>query len=492
MGNSTRAATARNPQSKPAKPSDDFPLFPHDTGRWAKKINGKLHYFGYWRDEPNDGWEAALKLYQSQRHDIEAGREVDKTKRTPKVRRQRATKRKRPHADFPLFAHANGYWAKKVRGDFCYFGRIADDPKGVAAAALWAEQKDDLLAGRTPRARDDRPTVGRLCNKFLAHKRAMLASKEIAVRTFTDYYDTCERLTNVLGPKTPINDLTHDEFAVLRKNIAEKRGAVATKNEIGRVYVVLNYGVVANLITKPLQTLVGPELKRPSQKVIRIHRREKGERMIEAADARRIVDAAGVPIKAMILLALNGGLGNSDIGHLPLSAIDLERGWIHYPRPKTGVDRRFPLWPETVAALKAAINERPIPKETKHEKLAFITKYGQSWIKEGEVSDGENGDHVIKSRSANPISFEFRKLLRAANVHRDGIGFYTLRHVFETIAGESKDQVAVDHVMGHAREDMASVYRERISDERLKAAVSAVRKWLFGKCGSRQRRRAAK
>ena len=34
--------------------------------------------------------------------------------------------------------------------------------------------------------------------------------------------------------------------------------------------------------------------------------------------------------------------------------------------------------------------------------------------------------------------------------------------------------------MGHARDDMASVYRERISDERLKAVSDHVRKWLFG------------
>jgi hypothetical protein len=33
--------------------------------------------------------------------------------------------------------------------------------------------------------------------------------------------------------------------------------------------------------------------------------------------------------------------------------------------------------------------------------------------------------------------------------------------------------------MGHARDDMASVYRERISDERLKAVTDYVRKWLF-------------
>jgi hypothetical protein len=83
--------------------------------------------------------------------------ESNQSKRAPATSKPK--KPTKPHPDFPLFPHANGRWAKKVRGKFVYFGKCTDDAKGQAALDLWLDQKDDLLAGRIPREKRDGLTV---------------------------------------------------------------------------------------------------------------------------------------------------------------------------------------------------------------------------------------------------------------------------------------------------------------------------------------------
>ena len=79
----------------------------------------------------------------------------------------------------------------------------------------------------------------------------------------------------------------------------------------------------------------------------------------------------------------------------------------------------------------------------------------------------------------NPITKAFRKVLDALNLHRPGLGFYALRHCFATKGGAAKDQIAVNHIMGHADDSMAATYREEIDDERLQDVAQYVRSWLL-------------
>src|ERR1700722_17276656 len=118
-------STAPAVSDKPAKPSPDFPLFPHATKRWAKKIKGKMHYFGRW-DDP----EGALREYQ----DFVDGKAKEKAP-SPAEPQDRPAK---PYPDFPLFAHAAGVWAKKIRGKMHYFGPWNDSE---GALAKYQEQR---------------------------------------------------------------------------------------------------------------------------------------------------------------------------------------------------------------------------------------------------------------------------------------------------------------------------------------------------------------
>jgi len=361
-----------------------------------------------------------------------------------------------------LFPHATGRWAKKVRGKFCYFGKIADDPKGDAALILWLEQKDDLLAGRAPRVSKDGLTVKALANRFLTMQEQRRDSGEIRPRTFGELLGTCEMVVATFGSERLVDDLSADDFENLRVILAKRYGVHRLTNEIQRTRSLFKYALDAGLIDRQIRT--GTGFKRPAKRLLRAARHAKGARMFEATQIRALIDTADQPLKAMILLGINCGFGNADVGTLPLSAVNLRQAWIDFPRPKTEIQRRCPLWAETIVAIKGAIKDRPNAKSDSHAGLLFVTKYGGPWAKETPDS---------------PVAKEFRKLLDALGFHRPGLGFYALRHTFETIGGESRDQIAVDYIMGHADESMAAHYRERISDERLLAVVNYVHDWLF-------------
>jgi integrase len=54
---------------KPAKPRPDFPLTAHASGKWCKKIRGRIYYFGRW-DDP----DAAERDYDRLKHALREGR----------------------------------------------------------------------------------------------------------------------------------------------------------------------------------------------------------------------------------------------------------------------------------------------------------------------------------------------------------------------------------------------------------------------------------
>jgi len=330
------------------------------------------------------------------------------------------------------------------------------------ALELYEQQREDLYAGRTPRVNSDGLTVAGLCNHFLTFKKARVSTGELTLRSFQDYQKTTDRIVRVFGKGAAVESLNGNDFERLRADVAKTRGPVALATEIVRVRVVFNFGFKHDLLEKPVR--YGAGFDPPQRKTIRKALNANGSRMFEADELRELIDAApDVTLRAMILTACNSGMGNFDVGRLPLSAVNLETGWIDFPREKTGAPRRFPLWPETLTAIKVALDQRPNPKPG-HEQYVFLTRIGHCWANE---------------TNATPLSREFRKLLDATGIYRAGLGFYCIRRTFQTV-GEEAGETATKFIMGHSDDSMSARYRQRISDDRLQAVADHVRAWVFG------------
>jgi integrase len=247
------------------------------------------------------------------------------------------------------------------------------------------------------------------------------------------YREIADLVVKHFGKSTPVSALGPSDFAALRKHLAKGWGPLRLNNAITYVRGIFKYAADNDLIARVPRYASG--LDRPSGKVLRLHRAQQVEKLFTREQLHRMLAAADPALRAMVLLGLNCGFGNTDVGLLPLTALDLDGGWINYPKPKTGVPRRCALWPETVAAVREALACRPEPRNPDNAKLAFLTERGWPWASQTGVS---------------PITWAARSLLRRLGINgRKGLGFSTLRHVFRTVAHETRDQLACEFIMGH-------------------------------------------
>lgn len=359
---------------------------------------------------------------------------------------------------FPLYLHkGSGQWAKKVRQKLHYFGKDKQ-----AALERWLAEKDYLLAGKVPpKISENSLTIGKLVNLFLDYKEQFLQTGELGQRSFDDYVAHGRLLAKHFGQQESVDHLTPACFIKFRSKLAKNVNLVTLKSRIVKIRAFFNFAAKNDLLESPLPRIMGTGFDIPSRGSITRLMSER-EKLFSAGQIKSLIDQANVNLKAMLLLGINCGFGNQDVALLRFDHLNLEAGWINFPRPKTGAKRRCPLWPETVAALRESIEKRRPPVDPDHSAYVFITSQGGLY--ESSIQD-------------KPISKEFRKLRAKAGLETGG--FYWLRHTFQTIGDESRDFVAVSSIMGHASNSISDHYRERISDDRLVSVANCVRGWLF-------------
>jgi integrase len=367
---------------------------------------------------------------------------------------------------FPLNLHATGQWTKKVRGRARYFGTNKDE-----ALTEYVRQRPYLERGEEPPPKvQDALTVRRLVNVFLHARRRKVDSGELSLQQWAAYHRTGTRLVNAFGPDRAVTDLRPGDFAKLRADVADTSGPVSVARFVTLARTVFHYAFAAELIPVPVR--FGEEFGKPDKRVIRLARERKGPKFIPAADLARMIDAADSQVRAMVLLGLNCGFGQTDCARLNRADLIRRPGWIDSVRPKTGIPRRCPLWRETVAALANVEKVRPDPADPADRDLVFLTTFGRPWVRFSDPGPTKRGSLTDAVGSA------FARLANECRVKVPG-RFYTLRHVFRTVADEVKDRPAIDAIMGHADPSMGAVYRETIADDRLVAVTEHVRTWLL-------------
>ena len=337
---------------------------------------------------------------------------------------------------------------------------------------------DDLHAGRTPRVKADGLTVADLCNRFLTAKLRKVEAAELTPRMFGEYKTMTDMCVSAFGKSRLVDDLAADDFAKLRETMVKKWGPLRVVNGVTRVKTIFKFGFESGAMDRPAR--YGPEFAPPSRSVLRRHRAKSPPKMFEADEVRAMIDGKTVQgdggaevvrpdpvMRAMILLGVNCGFGNGDVAALTEAGMNLDDGWLDFPRPKTGIQRRCPLWPETVAAIRAAVEVRPKPAALSDCGLVFLTYRGTAWVRMG------------KDSRTDYVSTNFNRLVKRLGLARPGRAFYTLRHVFRTVADAARNIPAARAIMGHVDAGIDAVYRERIDDARLRAVVDYVRAWVW-------------
>ncbi|MEL6108118.1 MAG: site-specific integrase [Planctomycetota bacterium] len=370
----------------------------------------------------------------------------------------------KPHKDFPLYAHASGQWAKTVRGKKYFFGAW-DDPD--EALRRYRAEIDGILAGINRETQSATPTVGTLVNSFLNSKEKQCEAGELSQRTFNDYHRVCAALVEFFGKPRRLETIGPDDFTLMRSQFPDTWGPTSINNRIRDVSTVFKFAYDVDAIDRRINT--GPNFKRVSKKRQRLHRQGNATvREFTATEVHQLIAASPAQLKAMIYLGLNAGFGPADCGRLQIAEIDFDGAWLSGLREKTAVGRAAWLWPETLDAIRDAIEARPPSRKPEWDALAFLTSHRRPWYVDGDNS--------------SPIQQAFKKAAEAAGCYRKGVGHYVLRHMLEKHGGT--DQPAINCVMGHSDGSMAELYREigkdrGVARKRVKKVCQTVRKWFL-------------
>ncbi|MEX2386585.1 MAG: tyrosine-type recombinase/integrase [Phycisphaeraceae bacterium] len=407
-----------------------------------------------------------------------------------------------PYPEFALSPHmASGRWYKVYEGRRHYFGKLADGWE--AAYKRYEDEWPQIVAGRKPRPDADTEggglTLREGVNKWLAARVEDGQYGNIAASTVEAYRSIGTRLIKELGGTTRIGWLGPDDFRRLGLVYGSTMGPSPSLKAMIVTRQVFKWLHENEYIPAPPR--YGSDFKVSKLKAKQIINRGRSKEIYTAEQVRAILRVAEAGVKgkrwkkgedqpkgikasphlrAMILLAINGGYTQRELAALRLEHVDMPNAIIDHYRGKTETRRVVPLWPETVEAIKASIAERPEPRADAGG-LLFVTRKGLAWVRDNIRADepDESGKANLTYRRVDSINLQFRKLCTGAGVEVDGAGFGRLRHTHRTVSDGANDSNAARRIMGHDAKGIDSRYIVGHDRDRLQAVVEHVRQWLY-------------
>lgn len=429
----------------------------------------------------------------------------------------------KPYPDFPLSYHVSGQWYKTipaakahVRDGRVYFGRAKYPDDWRAALALYEKEKDAWERGENARAiiaalqiestgevvpsrkPDGTPTLALLVRLFLdamdlrRHEVDEFTRRpKLSTANYLHKKSVLKRLVDHFGADRDLVSISPEEWRQFKISLQRKHklGPAAMNHHITFVRQMARWcwdNRKLTLLKEPVE--FGQDFGRYADAQMEIHRQRQelahGVKIWTPANVQTILDACDPISRAMFLLSINCGFTSKDVAWLPFELIDWKREAIFFfPRPKTTRQRILPLWPETIEAIKLALEKRPAPKDGeelvwqcpvtlrqwKAKDMLFITKFGRVWWR--ELADRETDPTASGKNDA--VTYRFKREIfkdLGPDMNKPGKGFGTGRPTFRSAISDHPDREAKLWVMGHKQAGMDGHYLKAT-----KAALDSIR-----------------
>jgi site-specific recombinase XerD len=383
----------------------------------------------------------------------------------------------------PPYQHPKGYWVRNWPP-----GSNRKKTYGSDRAAAFAQclrEEAELTLG----IRSSEPvagmTVGRACDLYLAAQNRKRLDGKLKAKTLLESQRHLQTFTTALGRGTRFDLLVPADFDRVLDTIPLKKRRTREKL-IVQVRALTKWLLAKRHLTVP--PFWSDRFRQDSKSDARKHRAERqatrGSRVPTVDDIRKLFAVMYRPRhRALLLLAINGGLGAGDLAALRLNHWVRTQHALDFPRPKTGIRRIIPLWAETEAAIEEylASNDRKKSLEAAPLELhdhIFLSREGHL-ISRDEIRYNDRNQPIAVMRISGPDTI-LARLQAKARVK--GWSFYGLRALARQLwlGVPSSDPTLVRVLMGRAFQDSNDdFYLRALSHDLLRPFVEHAKQLLF-------------